>query len=131
MCHFVLNECGLQCSLIAAGSANSVWTPLRWLSATVSSGRATSSLSGAGGNLLHISNWTKFLSNSEPSYTHIRLSSRPGVNRCFSLVLFLLVLCSRLYFSLLTFCLSLCAQISDSVSSFHSLLPSGSRHTKE
>ena len=42
---------------------------LRWLSATVSSERATSSLSGAGGNLLHTSNWTKCLSNSEPSHT--------------------------------------------------------------
>lgn len=42
---------------------------LRWLSATASSERATSSLSGAGGNLLHTSNWTKCLSNSQPSYT--------------------------------------------------------------
>lgn len=42
---------------------------LCWLSATVSSERATSSLSGAGGNFLHTSNWTKCLSNSEPSYT--------------------------------------------------------------
>lgn len=42
---------------------------LHWLSATASSERATSSLSGAGGNLLHTSNWTKCLSNSEPSCT--------------------------------------------------------------
>lgn len=42
---------------------------LCWLSATVSSERATSSLSGAGGNLLHTSNWTKCLSNLESSYT--------------------------------------------------------------
>lgn len=42
---------------------------LRWLSATAYSERATSSLSGAGGNLLHTSNWTKCLSNSEPSRT--------------------------------------------------------------
>lgn len=41
-----------------------------WLRATVSSERATSSLSGAGGNLLPTSNWTKCLSNSEPSYTN-------------------------------------------------------------
>lgn len=42
---------------------------LCWLGATASSERATSSLSGAGGNLLHTSNWTKCLSNSKPSYT--------------------------------------------------------------
>lgn len=50
---------------------------LHWLGATVSSERATSSLSGAGGNLLHTSNWTKCLSNSEPSYTdHIIIQTR-------------------------------------------------------
>lgn len=43
---------------------------LRWLASTASSERATSSLSGAGGNLLHTSNWTKCLSNSETSHTH-------------------------------------------------------------
>lgn len=42
---------------------------LGWLGATASSERATSSLSGAGGNLLHTSNWTKCLSNSESLYT--------------------------------------------------------------
>lgn len=50
---------------------------LGWLRAIVSSERATSSLSGAGGNLLHTSNWTKCLSNSQPSYTdHIIIQSR-------------------------------------------------------
>lgn len=42
---------------------------LCWLGATAASERATSSLSGAGGNSLHTSNWTKCLSNSESSYT--------------------------------------------------------------
>lgn len=39
------------------------WKPLCLLK------RATSSLSGPGGNLLHGSNWTKCLSNSRPSLT--------------------------------------------------------------
>lgn len=42
---------------------------LRWLGATASSERATSSLSGAGGNSPHTSNWTKCLSNLESLYT--------------------------------------------------------------
>lgn len=43
---------------------------LRWLGSTASSERATSSLSGTGGNSLHTSNWTKCLSNSQTSYVH-------------------------------------------------------------
>ena len=97
MCHPALNKFCMQCSLIAACSRSNVWT-LTWLCATVSSERATSSLSGTGGNLLHSPNWTKCLSNSSHHST-IRLSVRQGVNIGFSLACFLLTISLLLLFS--------------------------------
>src|SRR4029434_3034991 len=76
---------------MAGQCGRAVWALLpRWLDATVSSERATSSLSGTGGNLPHTSNWTKCLSNLQPSLTD--QINRPKRRHCFcsvSLVLFL------------------------------------------
>lgn len=94
---------------------------LRWLSATASSERATSSLSGAGGNLLHTSNWTKCLSNSEPSYTDQIIIQTRCQQRFFTSRVPLL---SSASFGRLSDFLSC------TVSLLNSLLPGGPRHNK-
>src|SRR4029434_1454513 len=67
---------------MAGQCGRAVWALLpRWLDATVSSERATSSLSGTGGNLPHTSNWTKCLSNLQPSLTD--QINRPKRCQCF------------------------------------------------
>lgn len=84
--------------------------PRCWLGATASSERATSSLSGAGGNVLHTSNWTKCLSNSEPSYTHQIIIQTRCQQRYFTS-----------FFSSRSPCASLCG-LSDSPGVFFSAL---------